>query len=207
MSEWKLLHCSLLYHLGIWIGGRPCGVSSLHDIIQLSWYFHMCRKFPEILCITLSLPFQNGPGSVYELHHPSLKQHLLSANACSENNLDCKHIPVDVDSIVSDMLSGMGSDSFPFHLGSFHHITYLLHVTINTTGHFHLFFSPSVTVSVPLSHVLCDWSATELVSIWEDIHYIYKSMWTPFQMRGFSYFSHTRCWQAYKIEHTAMQSQ
>jgi hypothetical protein len=116
-------------------------LSNFHDIF-------MCRKFPENLCITLSLPFQNGPGSVYELHHPSLKQHILSADACSENNLDCKRIPVDVDNILSDMLSGRGSDSFPFHLGSFHHITYLLHVTINTTGHFpFVFFSLRYCIS------------------------------------------------------------
>jgi hypothetical protein len=33
---------------------------------------------------------------------------------------------------------------------------------------------------------------------------IYKS--THLQMSGFSYFSYNRCWQVYKIEHTAMQS-
>ena len=32
--------------------------------------------------------------------------------------------------------------------------------------------------------------------------YTNKSMWTPLQMSGFGYFSHTRCWQVYKIEHT-----
>jgi hypothetical protein len=39
-----------------------------------------------------------------------------------------------------------------------------------------------------------------------NIHYIYKSMWTPFQMSGLRYFSHTGGWQVYKIEHKAMQS-
>jgi hypothetical protein len=39
-----------------------------------------------------------------------------------------------------------------------------------------------------------------------NIHYMYKSMWTPFQISGFVYFSHSRCWQVYKIKHTAMQS-
>jgi hypothetical protein len=40
----------------------------------------------------------------------------------------------------------------------------------------------------------------------ELVHYIYKSMWTPVHISGFGYFSHTRCWQVYKIKHTAMQS-
>jgi hypothetical protein len=26
-----------------------------------------------------------------------------------------------------------------------------------------------------------------------EVYYIYKSMWTPLQMSGFGYFSHTRC--------------
>ena len=34
----------------------------------------------------------------------------------------------------------------------------------------------------------------------------HKGMWTPLQISGFSYFSHTCCGQVYKIEHTAMQS-
>jgi hypothetical protein len=37
-------------------------------------------------------------------------------------------------------------------------------------------------------------------------HNIYKIMWTPLQISGFSYCSHARCWQVYKTEHTAMQS-
>ena len=31
-------------------------------------------------------------------------------------------------------------------------------------------------------------------------------MWTHLQMNGFGYFCHTRCWQVYTIEQTAMQS-
>ena len=33
-----------------------------------------------------------------------------------------------------------------------------------------------------------------------------KSMRTPLLIRGFGYFSHTHCWQVYKIKHTTMQS-
>ena len=43
-------------------------------------------------------------------------------------------------------------------------------------------------------------------SVGLEIHHIYKSMCTPLQMSGFGYFSHTRCWQVYKIKHTSMQS-
>jgi hypothetical protein len=36
-------------------------------------------------------------------------------------------------------------------------------------------------------------------TIWHTL-YIHKSMWTPLHISGFVYFSHTHCWQVYKIE-------
>ena len=36
--------------------------------------------------------------------------------------------------------------------------------------------------------------------------YMYKTIWTRLQVSGFGYFSHSRCWQVYKIKHTAMKS-
>jgi hypothetical protein len=47
-----------------------------------------------------------------------------------------------------------------------------------------------------------DWN-TKIYMCWSKI---YKSIVTPLQMSGSGYFSHTRCWQLHKLDHTAMQS-
>ena len=86
-------------------------------------------------------------------------------------------------------------------------IAVLLKTTIplNTVQH-HSLHSIELNTTVPLPHNLetpdpdqhndteyCDTHTTKIRTLY-------------IQNYVFSYFSHTRCWQVYKIEHTAMQS-
>jgi hypothetical protein len=107
----------------------------------------------------------------------------------------------------------------PMHSYSTHvsHLT-LLHPSIHQNSpypltHQHTFpyHSPSIYIHFCSGLSTAFWwtvssTKSHLGLTFVHVHYINKSMWKYLYICGFDYFSHTICWQVYKVEHTAVQS-